>query len=164
MDPWGVMASSVSNEFSSIPRLLVVNRIIQLFWLPSNPSWGDWRGEDKNGDRGLLSVVTGTAGFPSVIFGLLPIENYAVTAEPRVFSTGSQLETCVEHIVCLRLRICAVENTEKDQFVCGKTLNLVGQKLLKPPSCSFLICIYHSQNVHTFIQIIWNTNLSWSTS
>lgn len=143
MDPWGVMASSVSNEFSDIPRLLVVNRIIQLFWLPSNPSWGDWRGEDKNGDRGLLSVVTGTAGFPSVIFGLLPTENYAVTAEPEVFSPGSPLETCVEHKVCLRLRMCAVDNTEKDQFVCGKALNLVGQKSLKPPSCSFLICTVH---------------------
>lgn len=74
----------------------------------------------------FLFVVTGTAGFPSVIFGLLPIENYAFIAEPGVFSTGSQLETCVEHIVCLRLRICAV-----DQIVCGKTLNLVGQKSLK---------------------------------
>lgn len=143
MDPWGVMASSVSNEFSSISRLLVVNRIIQLFWLPSNPSWGDWRGEDKNEDSGLLFVVTAPAGFPSVIFGLLPIENYAFIAEPGVFSTGSQLETCVEHIVCLRRRNCGVENTEKDQFVCGKALNLVGPKSLKPPSCSFLTCTVH---------------------
>lgn len=153
------MASSVSNEFSSIPRLLVVNGIIQLFWLPSNPSWGDCRGEDKNGDRGLHLVVTGPAGFPSVLFGFLPTENYTFIAGPRVFSTDTQLKTCVERIVCLRPWICAIENTGNDQFVCGKLLtwlsnNHYNHQTVVSLFALFLFinkaCIIHRMSIHSF--------------
>lgn len=129
MDPWGVIATSVSKAFSSIPRLLVVNGITQLFWLSPNPSWGDPREEDKSRDVGLTFQLLGLAEF-SICQGPWPylfqlLEKHTLIARPSTSQTIVHTKTFIEHLVCPRYYDSTAGKTEMDQ-VWHKESHLAG--------------------------------------